>query len=83
MENSPQFDVGDFRRAKDCQDRVDALIANAVDVMVTNGWDSVEVLEAVEVSLKRRWRSLEADPDPADEAGEIATRPIPEAPRAG
>jgi hypothetical protein len=76
MQNSPQFEVGDLRRTKDCQDRVDQLIAEVVDVMVTNGWDSLEVLEAAEVSLKKRWRSIEADPDPADEVSELSTKPI-------
>jgi hypothetical protein len=83
MQTGPQFAVGDIRRTKDCQDEIQKLISNAVDIMVTQGWDTTEVLEAAEAALKEQWKSIEADPDPQDAPTETAEKPYPAALRAG
>lgn len=83
MQNGPQFAIGDFRRSKDCQDHMEALLSNAIDIMVTQGWETAEVLEAAELALKAQWKSAEADPDPKDSQSDTEGKPYPEAPRAG
>ncbi|WP_075293157.1 hypothetical protein [Pararhizobium arenae] len=83
MQNEPQFAIGDFRRSKDCQDQMDALLSNAVDIMVMRGWETAEVLEAAELALKATWKSADADPDLQDAPDEAEVKPYPDAPRAG
>lgn len=83
MYTGPQFAVGDFRRSKDCQDQMQTLFANAVDVMVTQGWETSEVLEAAEMALKVQWKSAEANPDTQDAPSKTEEKSYPAAPRAG
>lgn len=85
MKNGPQFAIGDFRRSRDCQDQMEVLRSSAVDIMVTQGWEAAEVLEAAELALKAQWKSTEADPDPEDSPSETGggETPYPSAPRAG
>lgn len=83
MQTGPHFAIGDPRRVADCREQLRSLLTNTVDIMVTQGWETAEVLTAAEGCLKDLWRSSEEDPDPADTESENRGRPIPDASRSG